>query len=298
MTSNSSVPRVLTSLLLAAIVIAASGDRGFEAAQERTTYAVSGTGFCATTGGDDCLLATAVTIDQAGTAAGALVLVLDSSRAHVIVSARHGRVEATGAGLRATFSGAAVIEETLHEFTHVVQQDAEAQVVLDDDGRLLVTIGEESVGGRTVTGGVAIRQLPDGSSSRGTEHWVGVWHTFDTKRPPSKGYGFVWDPGGVELPDIAGLFKDTADGETGHAHGHLDFLKRSDLSVGFDARGNVTCVMEGGDVMSAAVSLQVDVPAGILDFRAPRCRFREALPIRELPCPQPCRRTTIVGPGR
>ena len=28
------------------------------------------------------------------------------------------------------------------------------------------------------------------------------------------------------LPDVAGLFKDTADGETGHAHGHLDFLKQ------------------------------------------------------------------------
>jgi rubrerythrin len=27
-------------------------------------------------------------------------------------------------------------------------------------------------------------------------------------------------------PDIAGLFKDTADGETGHAHGHLDHLKQ------------------------------------------------------------------------
>ena len=27
-------------------------------------------------------------------------------------------------------------------------------------------------------------------------------------------------------PEVAGLFKDTADGETGHAHGHLDFLKR------------------------------------------------------------------------
>jgi rubrerythrin len=26
-------------------------------------------------------------------------------------------------------------------------------------------------------------------------------------------------------PDIAGLFKDTADAETGHAFGHLDFLK-------------------------------------------------------------------------
>ena len=26
--------------------------------------------------------------------------------------------------------------------------------------------------------------------------------------------------------DIAGLFRDTAEGETGHAHGHLDYLKR------------------------------------------------------------------------
>src|SRR5438270_13670058 len=28
------------------------------------------------------------------------------------------------------------------------------------------------------------------------------------------------------LPDIAGLFRDTAEGETGHAHGHLDYLKK------------------------------------------------------------------------
>ena len=27
--------------------------------------------------------------------------------------------------------------------------------------------------------------------------------------------------------DIAGLFRDTAEGETGHAHGHLDYLKKS-----------------------------------------------------------------------
>src|SRR5580765_297072 len=27
------------------------------------------------------------------------------------------------------------------------------------------------------------------------------------------------------FPDIAGLFRDTAEGETGHAHGHLDYLK-------------------------------------------------------------------------
>ena len=28
------------------------------------------------------------------------------------------------------------------------------------------------------------------------------------------------------LPDVAGLFRDTAEGETGHAHGHLDYLRR------------------------------------------------------------------------
>ena len=27
-------------------------------------------------------------------------------------------------------------------------------------------------------------------------------------------------------PEVAGLFKDTADGETGHAHGHLDYLRQ------------------------------------------------------------------------
>jgi rubrerythrin len=28
-------------------------------------------------------------------------------------------------------------------------------------------------------------------------------------------------------PEIAGNFKETADGETGHAHGHLDFMKHA-----------------------------------------------------------------------
>lgn len=38
-------------------------------------------------------------------------------------------------------------------------------------------------------------------------------------------------------PDLAGLFRDTAEGETGHAHGHLDYLKQvgdpaTDLPIG------------------------------------------------------------------
>lgn len=27
-------------------------------------------------------------------------------------------------------------------------------------------------------------------------------------------------------PEVAGLFRDTAEGETGHAHGHLDYLRK------------------------------------------------------------------------
>ena len=34
-------------------------------------------------------------------------------------------------------------------------------------------------------------------------------------------------------PDIAGNFRDTAEGETGHAHGHLDYIK----TVGDPATG-------------------------------------------------------------
>ena len=36
-----------------------------------------------------------------------------------------------------------------------------------------------------------------------------------------------------DYPDIAGNFRDTAEGETGHAHGHLDYIK----TVGDPATG-------------------------------------------------------------
>jgi rubrerythrin len=42
-------------------------------------------------------------------------------------------------------------------------------------------------------------------------------------------------------PEIAGNFRDTAEGETGHAHGHLDYLKNvgdpaTDLPIGDTSR--------------------------------------------------------------
>ena len=50
-------------------------------------------------------------------------------------------------------------------------------------------------------------------------------------------------------PDIAGLFRDTAEGETGHALGHLEFLKTvgdpaTDLPMG-QTRENLTSAVAG-----------------------------------------------------
>ncbi len=50
-------------------------------------------------------------------------------------------------------------------------------------------------------------------------------------------------------PDIAGLFRDTAEGETGHAHGHLDYLKvagdpATGLPIG-DTEDNLAAAVAG-----------------------------------------------------
>jgi rubrerythrin len=50
-------------------------------------------------------------------------------------------------------------------------------------------------------------------------------------------------------PDIAGLFRDTAEGETGHAHGHLDYLKEvgdpaTGLPIG-DTESNLAAAVAG-----------------------------------------------------
>ena len=50
-------------------------------------------------------------------------------------------------------------------------------------------------------------------------------------------------------PDIGGLFRDTSEAETGHAFGHLDFLKEvgdpaTGLSIG-DTEKNLTSAVEG-----------------------------------------------------
>ena len=50
-------------------------------------------------------------------------------------------------------------------------------------------------------------------------------------------------------PDIAGQFRDTAEGETGHAHGHLEYMKKigdpaTDLPIG-DTEANLKAAVAG-----------------------------------------------------
>ncbi len=49
-------------------------------------------------------------------------------------------------------------------------------------------------------------------------------------------------------PEVAGLFRDTAEGETGHAHGHLDYLRK----VGDPATGMV--IGEVAEMLKSAVA--------------------------------------------
>jgi rubrerythrin len=49
-------------------------------------------------------------------------------------------------------------------------------------------------------------------------------------------------------PEVAGLFRDTAEGETGHAHGHLEYLKK----VGDPATG--LPIGEVAEMLQAAVA--------------------------------------------
>ncbi|MGF1467896.1 MAG: rubrerythrin family protein [Sandaracinaceae bacterium] len=51
------------------------------------------------------------------------------------------------------------------------------------------------------------------------------------------------------FPEIAGNFRETAEGETGHAHGHLDYLKKvgdpaTDLPIG-DTQSNLAAAVAG-----------------------------------------------------
>jgi rubrerythrin len=77
--------------------------------------------------------------------------------------------------------------------------------------------------------------MPELPGSKTHEH---LKHAFACESQANRRYLFFARVADVEgHPDIAGLFRDTAEGETGHALGHLEFLKKvgdpaTDLPMG------------------------------------------------------------------
>ena len=62
---------------------------------------------------------------------------------------------------------------------------------------------------------------------KGTKTHTNLREAFAAESQANRRYLYFAKVADVEgHPDLAGLFRDTAEGETGHAHGHLDYLKR------------------------------------------------------------------------
>ncbi len=64
------------------------------------------------------------------------------------------------------------------------------------------------------------------SGLEGTKTHENLKQAFASEAQANRRYLYFAREADVEgYSDVAGLFRDTAEGETGHAHGHLDYLK-------------------------------------------------------------------------
>jgi rubrerythrin len=64
------------------------------------------------------------------------------------------------------------------------------------------------------------------SKLKGTKTHENLKAAFAGESQANRRYLYFAKQADIEgYPDVAGLFRDTAEGETGHAHGHLDYLK-------------------------------------------------------------------------
>src|SRR3954467_5882370 len=64
-------------------------------------------------------------------------------------------------------------------------------------------------------------------SLKGTRRHANLKAAFAGESQANRRYLYFAKVADVEgFPEVAGNFRDTAEGETGHAHGHLDYLKQ------------------------------------------------------------------------
>ncbi len=87
-------------------------------------------------------------------------------------------------------------------------------------------------------------------SLKGTKTHQNLKDAFAGESQANRRYLYFAKVADVEgQPEIAGLFRDTAEGETGHAHGHLDYLKSvgdpvTDQPIG-DSLANLKSAVHG-----------------------------------------------------
>jgi rubrerythrin len=85
---------------------------------------------------------------------------------------------------------------------------------------------------------------------KGTKTHENLKDAFSGESQANRRYLYFAKQADVEgYPDISGLFRDTAEGETGHAHGHLDYLKEvgdpaTGLPIG-DTQANLEAAVAG-----------------------------------------------------
>lgn len=77
------------------------------------------------------------------------------------------------------------------------------------------------------------------SSLEGTQTHQNLKQAFAGESQANRRYLYFARVADIEgYTEIAGLFRDTAEGETGHAHGHLDYLKEVGDPITGKAIGN------------------------------------------------------------
>ena len=88
------------------------------------------------------------------------------------------------------------------------------------------------------------------SNLKGTQTHENLKSAFAGESQANRRYLYFAKEADVEgYPEIAGNFRQTAEGETGHAHGHLDYLKQvgdpaTGLPIG-DTSKNLAAAVEG-----------------------------------------------------
>ena len=88
------------------------------------------------------------------------------------------------------------------------------------------------------------------SKLKGSKTHENLKYAFSGESQANRRYLYFAKQADIEgYADIAGLFRDTAEGETGHAHGHLDYLKdvgdpATDLPIG-DTENNLKAGIAG-----------------------------------------------------